>query len=74
MECAQGGMTAKERYSGDSCVKTKNLGLVIGNTHDRVTLLKSARNVPLGWKRAFSCNERILNRFSLFYNQKSAAC
>ncbi|KAL6404980.1 hypothetical protein AUP68_11819 [Ilyonectria robusta] len=45
MRCAQWKIPAKERYSGDFRVKTKNPMLVIGNTYDPATPLASARNV-----------------------------
>ncbi|KAK5997430.1 Serine protease Hip1-like protein [Cladobotryum mycophilum] len=43
--CAQWKLPAKERYMGDFKVKPKNPVLLIGNTHDPVTPLVSARNV-----------------------------
>lgn len=45
MICAHWKLAAKERYSGDFRVKTKTPALFIGNTHDPVTPLVSARNV-----------------------------
>lgn len=44
-KCAQWRMPAKERYMGDFNVETKNPMLIIGNTHDPVTPLASARNL-----------------------------
>jgi hypothetical protein len=43
--CAQWGFVAKERYDGNFRVKTSFPLLVIGNTWDPATPLKSARNV-----------------------------
>jgi hypothetical protein len=43
--CAQWDFEAKERYGGDFRVKTSFPPLIIGNTWDPVTPLKSARNV-----------------------------
>jgi hypothetical protein len=47
--CAQWRLPAKERYSGDFQVKTKNPLLFIGNTGDPVTPLASARNMSAGF-------------------------
>lgn len=43
--CATWRMHAKERYTGDFVVKTRNPIMLIGNTYDPVTPLRSARNV-----------------------------
>ncbi|KAF1817389.1 alpha/beta-hydrolase [Eremomyces bilateralis CBS 781.70] len=43
--CAQWHFAAKERYSGDFRVKTSSPALIIGNTWDPVTPLKSARTI-----------------------------
>jgi hypothetical protein len=43
--CAQWGFVAKERYNGNFRVKPSFPPLVIGNTWDPVTPLKSARNI-----------------------------
>jgi hypothetical protein len=43
--CAQWGFVAKERYDGNFRVKTSFPPLIIGNTWDPATPLKSARNV-----------------------------
>lgn len=43
--CAQWPMSAKEIYRGDFKVKPKNPVLIIGNEHDPVTPLVSARNM-----------------------------
>ncbi|KAF7547481.1 hypothetical protein G7Z17_g7696 [Cylindrodendrum hubeiense] len=45
MRCARWKLPAKERYSGDFRVTTKNPMLIIGNTYDPVTPLDSAKNV-----------------------------
>ncbi|KAI9930634.1 hypothetical protein MW887_011389 [Aspergillus wentii] len=42
--CTQWKVKAKERYSGNFDVKTKNPMLVIGNTYDSATPLRCARN------------------------------
>jgi hypothetical protein len=47
--CAQWKLPAKERYSGDFQVKTKNPLLFIGNSGDPVTPLASARNMSAGF-------------------------
>jgi hypothetical protein len=47
--CAHWKLPAKERYSGDFQVKTKNPLLLIGNTGDPVTPLASARNMSSGF-------------------------
>ena len=44
-QCAQWTMPAKERYSGDFRVKTNSPVLVISNTYDPYTPLKSGRNL-----------------------------
>lgn len=44
MACAQWKFDAKERYEGDFKVKTKNPILILGNTYDAHTPLKSAYN------------------------------
>lgn len=44
-QCAQWTLPAKERYMGDFNVTSKNPVLIIGNTHDPVTPLVSAKNV-----------------------------
>lgn len=46
--CAQWPMEAKERAGGDFQVKTKNPVLVVGNTIDAHTPLRSAMNVSSG--------------------------
>ncbi|KAI1385783.1 alpha/beta-hydrolase [Hypoxylon trugodes] len=43
--CAQWKIEPKERYTGDFNVKTKNPVLFIGNSHDALTPLRSAKNV-----------------------------
>ncbi|KAI0886788.1 alpha/beta-hydrolase [Annulohypoxylon maeteangense] len=43
--CAQWKIEPKERYTGDFNVKTKNPVLFIGNSHDALTPLVSAKNV-----------------------------
>ncbi|KAI0892441.1 alpha/beta-hydrolase [Annulohypoxylon nitens] len=43
--CAQWMIEPKERYTGDFNVKTKNPVLFIGNSHDGLTPLVSAKNV-----------------------------
>ncbi|KAH8898034.1 TAP domain-containing protein [Thozetella sp. PMI_491] len=48
--CANWKMEAKERYSGDFHVKTRNPILLIGNTFDPATPLVSARNVSAGFE------------------------
>lgn len=48
--CAQWTLPAKERYKGDFNVTSKNPVLVIGNTHDPVTPLVSAKNVTETFK------------------------
>lgn len=48
--CAQWHMPAKERYSGNFDVVTRNPLLVIGNTHDPITPLVSAKNVSETFK------------------------
>ncbi|KNG89214.1 hypothetical protein ANOM_002152 [Aspergillus nomiae NRRL 13137] len=48
MQCIRWGGEAKERYSGNFHVKTKNPVLLIGNTYDPATPLVSARNVSAG--------------------------
>ncbi|PLB54183.1 proteinase [Aspergillus steynii IBT 23096] len=50
MVCAHWKLAAKERYDGDFRVKTKTPVLFIGNTHDPVTPLVSARNVSSGFE------------------------
>ncbi|KHN95296.1 Peptidase S33 tripeptidyl aminopeptidase-lik [Metarhizium album ARSEF 1941] len=49
-KCAQWTLPAKERYMGDFNVRTKKPLLIIGNTHDPVTPLVSARNVSETFK------------------------
>lgn len=44
MICSQWKFDAKERYEGDFRVKTKHPMLVIGNTYDPATPLRSAQN------------------------------
>jgi pimeloyl-ACP methyl ester carboxylesterase len=44
-QCATWRMHAKERYTGDFAVKTRNPIMLIGNTYDPITPLRSARNV-----------------------------
>jgi TAP-like protein len=44
-QCVQWQMEAKERYEGDSQVQTANPILLLQNTFDRVTLLRSAHNM-----------------------------
>ncbi|KAH8886133.1 TAP domain-containing protein [Thozetella sp. PMI_491] len=48
--CAQWKMEAKERYTGDFHVQTRNPIMLIGNTFDPVTPLVSARNVSEGFE------------------------
>lgn len=48
--CAQWPWHAKEVYSGDFHVKTKNPILVVGNTIDAHTPLRSAKNVSAGFE------------------------
>ena len=50
MTCAQWKMDAKERYAGDFNVEPKNPVLLIGNTYDAYTPLRSAKNVSAGFK------------------------
>ena len=50
MRCAEWRMAAKERYSGDFQVQTRNPILLIGNTFDPVTPLVSARNISSGFE------------------------
>ncbi|OJJ85325.1 uncharacterized protein ASPGLDRAFT_66060 [Aspergillus glaucus CBS 516.65] len=45
MLATQWKLEAKERYTGDFCAKTKHPMLVIGNTYDPTTPLRSARNI-----------------------------
>lgn len=45
MIATQWKLEAKERYTGDFKVKTKHPMLVIGNTYDPTTPLRSARNI-----------------------------
>lgn len=45
MIATQWKLEAKERYTGDFRVKTKHPMLVIGNTYDPTTPLRSARNI-----------------------------
>ncbi|KAE8152058.1 TAP-like protein-domain-containing protein [Aspergillus avenaceus] len=48
MRCADWKLKPQERYTGDFKAKTKNPVLLIGNTHDPVTPLVSARNASAG--------------------------
>jgi len=48
--CAQWQLSAKERYTGDFRVKTRNPVLLIGNTFDPVTPLVSAHNMSSGFE------------------------
>lgn len=50
MRSARWRIPAKERYSGNFQVKPKNPILFIGNTHDPVTPLVSARNSSAGFE------------------------
>lgn len=50
MTCAQWSMDAKERYEGDFRVHPKNPVLIIGNTYDAHTPIRSARNISSGFK------------------------
>lgn len=50
MTCAQWKFDAKERYLGDFKVTTKNPVLLIGNTFDGHTPIRSAYNVSSGFK------------------------
>ncbi|KAK2796673.1 hypothetical protein FQN51_009114 [Onygenales sp. PD_10] len=50
MTCSQWKFQAKERYEGNFQVKTKHPMLVIGNTYDAATPLKSARNMTAGFE------------------------
>lgn len=43
--CSQWKIEPKERYTGDFNVKTKHPVLFVGNTHDGLTPLVSAKNV-----------------------------
>lgn len=45
MLATQWKLEAKERYTGDFRAKTKHPMLVIGNTYDPTTPLRSARNI-----------------------------
>lgn len=48
MACAQWKFKAKEQYEGDFKAKTKNPILILGNTYDAHTPLKSAYNASSG--------------------------
>lgn len=48
--CAQWKLHPKERYEGDFQVKPKNPVLLIGNTWDGLTPLRSAYNVSSGFE------------------------
>lgn len=50
MACAQWQLEPKERYEGDFQVSPKNPVLVIGNSFDGHTPIKSARNVSSGFE------------------------
>jgi hypothetical protein len=47
--CANWPISAKERYQGDFNVKTRHPMLVVGNTFDSTTPLRSAQNVSAGF-------------------------
>jgi TAP-like protein len=47
-QCAQWQMDAKERYEGDFQVQTVNPILLLQNTSDPVTPLRSAHNMSAG--------------------------
>lgn len=49
MACAQWKLQPKERYDGNFQVKPKNPVLLIGNTWDGLTPVRSARNVSSGF-------------------------
>ncbi|KAL3420721.1 hypothetical protein PVAG01_07166 [Phlyctema vagabunda] len=49
-QCAQWKMEARERYTGDFQVKTRNPVLIIGNTYDPATSIKSAYNLSSGFE------------------------
>lgn len=48
--CARWPFTAKERYTGNFTVSTRNPVLLIGNTADPVTPIVSARNASAGYE------------------------
>jgi hypothetical protein len=50
MQCARWQMEAKERYEGNFKVKTKGPILILSNTFDGHTPIKSARNVSEGFE------------------------
>ncbi|KAL3491512.1 TAP-like protein-domain-containing protein [Aspergillus germanicus] len=47
--CANWPISAKERYQGDFNVKTRHPMLIVGNTFDSTTPLRSAQNVSAGF-------------------------
>jgi hypothetical protein len=50
MACAQWQLEPKERYEGDFQVTPKNPVLLIGNSYDAHTPIRSARNVSAGFE------------------------
>lgn len=52
MICAQWKLDPKERYQGDFQVRPRNPVLVIGNTYDGHTPLRSAYNVSSGFENS----------------------
>lgn len=50
MTCAQWKLQPKERYEGDFHVKTRNPVLIIGNTYDGLTPIRSAHNISSGFE------------------------
>jgi hypothetical protein len=50
MACAQSQLEPKERYEGDFHVTPKNQVLIIGNSYDGYTPIRSARNVSSGFE------------------------
>ncbi|KAE8420287.1 TAP-like protein-domain-containing protein [Aspergillus pseudocaelatus] len=79
MMCTQWKIDAKERYEGNFEAKTKNPIMVIGNTYDSATPLRSAQNISAsfegsvllehgGWGHATlaqgsSCTSRIIRDY-----------
>ncbi|KAF7585874.1 hypothetical protein BBP40_009949 [Aspergillus hancockii] len=49
MRCEEWKIAPRERYTGDFKAATKNPVLLIGNTHDPVTPIASARNASAGF-------------------------
>lgn len=50
MACAQWKLDPKERYEGDFRVRPKNPVLIVGNTHDGHTPIRSAHNISAGFE------------------------